>query len=60
MLGFTTTTTYLVYLGLRCVWLLYAPPKEGPTLPVSDDYYKKSVGIASRYKTGPRLDTYFK
>ena len=42
------------------------PPKEGPTLPLSDDVYTKSIcpsgghgrgwGIASRYKTGVRLE----
>ena len=39
------------------------PPKEGPTPPISDDYYTKSIclsgamaaGTASRYKTGLRL-----
>ena len=40
---------------------LCPPPKEGPTLPFSDDYYINvhlpfrgpwAAGIASRYKTG--------
>ena len=42
---------------------LMRPPKEGPTPPVPDDYYTKSIwpsgamaaGTASRYKTGLRL-----
>ena len=42
------------------------PPKEGPTLPISDDDNIKCIialpgamaaGIASRYKTGPQLET---
>ena len=45
--------------------LFTRPPtrKEGPTPPISDDYYTKSIclseamaaGTASRYKTGLRL-----
>ena len=41
---------------------LERPPKEGPTSPVTDDSYHKSIcpramaaGTVSRYKTGLRL-----
>ena len=38
-----------------CVAALRPPPKEGPTLPISDDYYIKSICPSGGHGRGHRL-----